>query len=85
MFFGHLPHVAAWIRRTHSTFAGLPAADCLQVLGRLNYQISNSAQIGATYTAMTDAQHGSLNTLLYVGRDDRGGWIIQEQINRAGE
>lgn len=78
-----LPQVAAWIRRTHSSFAGLPAADCLQVLGWLNGQIMTTPAVGATYKARTDSQHGDLNTLLYIGRDDRGAWIIQEQVDRG--
>ena len=83
MYFTHLPQAATWINRTHASFAGLPAADALRVLGDLNYQIMNSPVVGATYYARTNADHGYLPTLLYIGRDKRGFWEIIEQVDKG--
>lgn len=83
MYFTHLPQVARWIRRTHDTFAGLPALDCMRVLSDLNHRINTSPVVGATYRAETAAEYGQLKTLLYIGRDDRGAWELREQIDRG--
>lgn len=80
MTFTHLPKIAQFIRRTHESFAGCPVSDALGILGDMNASMMLfPAQVGASFEAMTDADHGSLATLVTVSRLPQGGWWYEER------
>ena len=78
--FTHLPAVAAYIRRHHSEFAGLPVSEALRVLASAKAAMdSNTAIVGITYTAaqmISDAVQ--LDTYITIERDARGIWSVTE-------
>ena len=83
MLFTHLPQLANFIKRTHSRFAILKADKCLTVLGKMNAAMqSDRAMCGATFRAVTDCEHGSLNTLITINRLPSGAWEYTEVVAR---
>lgn len=79
MTFTHLPQLAAYIRSTHCSFAGTFTSDALAVLASMKTQMeANTALVGITYDAMTDASHGELNTMITISKLPAGGWEYTE-------
>lgn len=80
MTFTHLPQLARFIRRTHSTFAGSHAENALSVLGDMNLSMKLfPAMVGATFEARTNSEHGDLATLVEINRLPQGGWTYAER------
>lgn len=80
MTFTHLPQIARFIRRTHESFAGRPVADALSILGDMNASMMLfPALVGASFEAATNAEHGSVETLVTVNRLPHGGWMYEER------
>lgn len=81
MTFTHLPQIASFIQRTHCSFAGTFTDQALNVLGQMNREMMNfPAMIGATFPAMTDIQHGELNTQITINRLPSGAWEYIEVV-----
>ena len=81
MTFTHLPQLARFIRRTHSTFAGSNVENALSVLGDMNLSMKLfPAMVGATFEARTNSDHGDLATLVEINRMPQGGWHYTERI-----
>ena len=81
MIFTHLPQLARFIRRTHSTFAGSNVENTLSVLGDMNLSMKLfPAMVGATFEARTNSDHGDLATLVEINRLPQGGWHYTERI-----
>ena len=75
MLFTTLPTLANFIRRTHSRFAILKADKCLTILGKMNAAIMNDpAMCGATFRAVTNAEHGIITTYITINKLPSGAW-----------
>lgn len=75
MTFTHLPQIAHFIQRTHSSFAGLATDMALTILGNMNASMTAFPAIcGMTYEAMTDTDHGALDTFITISKLPQGGW-----------
>lgn len=81
MTFTHLPQIAAFIRSTHCSFAGTFTSEALAVLANMKAQMeANTALVGITYDAMTDASHGELNTMVTITKLPAGGYEYTEVV-----
>lgn len=81
MLFTTLPQVALHISNTHMEFAGTPWKDkVLPILGSMNAQINKTAMVGATFEAVTDIEHGELQTLITIEKLNSGLWEVTEVL-----
>ena len=81
MTFTHLPQIAHFIQRTHRSFAGTFTDQALSILGQMNKDMTNcKAMVGVTFPAMTDMQHGELNTQITISKLPSGGWDYKEVV-----
>ena len=79
MIFTHLPQVAHFIQRTHCSFAGTFTDQALSILGSMKASMDQMpAMVGATFEAMTDIQHGELETFITISKLPSGGWQYEE-------
>ena len=80
MTFTHLPQISNFIRRTHESFAGLPVSETLSVLRGMNASmLAFPAMVGATFEAVTDADHGAIRTEIEINKIHSGGWEYVER------
>lgn len=81
MTFTHLPRIAHFIQSTHCSFAGTFTDNALSILGNMKSAMDKfPAIVGVTFEAMTDIQHGELNTQITINRLPSGGWEYIEVI-----
>ena len=79
MLFTTLPTLANFIRRTI-----LKADKCLTILGKMNAAIMNDpAMCGATFRAVTNAEHGNITTYITINKLPSGAWEYIEVAAQA--
>lgn len=77
--------MADFIKNTHKTFAGRPAADALGVLMRIaDYFVKTPACLSVNVEAETDEEHGGLRTVMNLVRHGVV-WDCSERIDHREE